>query len=245
MPLLRCAVTAVLAAAACTAAAGSRSTHLLFFNDHALARRDNVQRRVGQPTLLSKYRDPANLTMNWAFPTVLPCKLSAARGGGPGYCMLYQGFAGSTQGWRGIPKAKFGLVAESSDALSWEARDTREELPRLPGRHFINQVKPWDEKDYGGAFAESECTFADPLAAGTAEHYKMLLSKTKYSTGGPNVTEFFTSPDAIHWTAQTWPFLWHGQQVFAGFFNPLSQRSTIISRPDGSDRRIVSHDVLW
>eukprot|EP01052_Picozoa_sp_SAG31_P020187 SAG31_NODE_1507_length_8072_cov_7.986580_7_plen_141_part_00 len=127
--------------------------------------------------------------------------------------MLYQGFAGATQGWRGAPTAKYGLVAESVDALSWAARDTREELPRLPGRRFVNQVKPWDEHDYGGAFAESECTFADPLAAGTPEHYKMLLSKTKYSAAGPNVTEYFTSPDAIHWTAQTWPFLWRGQQV--------------------------------
>jgi hypothetical protein len=78
-------------------------THLLFFNDHALEKRDNIERRVGQPTLLSRYVDPGNLTMNWAFPSVLPCQLSPTKGGGRGYCMLYQGFVGTTaaQGWEG------------------------------------------------------------------------------------------------------------------------------------------------
>eukprot|EP01052_Picozoa_sp_SAG31_P020188 SAG31_NODE_1507_length_8072_cov_7.986580_8_plen_87_part_00 len=78
MPLRRSAAALALAAACCCAAAPRRSaaTTLLFFNDHALARRDNVLRRVGQPGApLSRYRDPANLTLNWAFPTVLPCQL--------------------------------------------------------------------------------------------------------------------------------------------------------------------------
>ena len=245
-------------------------TTLLFFNDHALSTLDNVERRVGQPTLLSEYTDvstitlcsfsrrfllhlkdllplflqPNNITLNWAFPSVLPCQLSMGRG--RGYCMLYQGFTGTTaaQGWEGHPDAKFGQIAESVDGVLWAARDTRTELPHLAGRRYQNQVKPWDKEKYGGAMAESECTVIDPLAT-PAERYKMLLSKTKYSPNGANVTEYFTSPDAIHWTAQKWPFLWYGQQVFAGFFNPVSQRSTIISRPDGSDRRIVSHDVSW
>lgn len=221
-------------------------THLLFFNDHALAQRDNVERRVGRPQLLSQYRDPHNLTMNWAFPSVLPCRLSSPRGAN-GFCMVYQGFTGASasQGWEGHPTAKFGLVAESSDGITWVPRDTRSELPDLPGRRFPNQVRPWDVQGYGGAVAESECTFVDPLAAGTPEHFKMLLSKTKYSPTGPNVTEYFVSSDAIHWEARTWPFLWHGQQVFGAFFNPLESRTTIIARPDGSDRRIVSHDVTW
>ena len=33
--------------------------------------------------------------------------------------------------------------------------------------------------------------------------------------------------------------------MFFGFFNPLQQRTTIVSRPDGSDRRVVTHSVAW
>jgi len=248
-------------------------TTLLFFNDHALSQRDNVERRVGTPRLLSEYVDPNNLTMNWAFPTVLPCELSS---GGRGHCMLYQGFTETTaaQGFSGRPTAKYGVIAESPDAVRWTARDTTSELPHLPGRRFPNQVRPWDKERFGGAMAESECTMVDPLAAGTAEHYKMLLSNTKYSPhplGGSNSSTYFASSDAIHWQERTWPFTqpvsarrrlaagtgaarfprsqqWscgQGSQVFFGYFNPLQQRTTIVSRPDGSDRRVVTHSVAW
>ena len=120
-----------------SAADADERTHLLFFNDHALESRQNLERRQGQPQLLSVYTDPHNLTMNWAFPTVLPCGLSAAAGGGKGYCMLYQGFIGTTaaQGWEGRPLAKFGVVAESKDGVVWRPRDTRQTtVPRRPHR---------------------------------------------------------------------------------------------------------------
>ena len=102
----------------------------------------------------------------------------------------------------------------------------------------------------------------------------MLLSNTKYSPhplGGSNSSTYFASKDLIHWEERTWPFTqpvsarrrlaagtgaarfprsqqWscgQGSQVFFGYFNPVQQRTTIVSRPDGSDRRVVTHSVAW
>jgi hypothetical protein len=54
------------------------------------------------------------------------------------------------------------------------------------------QVKPFDELKFGGAMAESECTFADPLAAGTSlahDGVAAVLTETD-SNGSKSVPEF-------------------------------------------------------
>ena len=83
---------------------------LLFFDDHALHRRDNLTRRLGRPALIpeSVYVD-GEANPAWGYPCVFRDEASEK------WRMTYQGF---------LPeKGSYPLLAESEDGLRWAPRN--------------------------------------------------------------------------------------------------------------------------
>jgi len=184
-------------------------TTLLFFDDHALAVRDNVIRGVGRPTLIpeSVWRDDERLNTAWGYPSVFFHKPDGV------WRMAYQ--ASVVRGVRGWPFCK--LVAESEDGLQWRPRDTTREV-KVARRRFAHQVAD-GVSEWSGLYVDER---AEP-----EERYRRLA-----------VREVWASPDGVRWKhVADWRPDVVDMSAFP-FYNEVFGRAFIIGRQSQGDRRM-------
>lgn len=153
-----------------------RQTTILFFDDQRLNLRDNVQRKIGRPALISEsvYQDP-RAHVGWGYPGVFRDEASGK------WRMTYLAWA------RG--RKRTAALAESDDGLHGSPRDTTREID-LPDRILPNQVLPLDR------FGEWPASFVD----GRAPAAQRLKGLVVYHTSKNHCrTRLWVSPDGIHW----------------------------------------------
>lgn len=196
----------------------SKATTILLFDDQRLNLRDNVQRKVGCPELISEsiYQDP-RAHVGWGYPSVFYNEPSGK------WRMTYLGWA--------YGGSRLALLAESDDGLRWQPRDTTGEID-LPDRFLPNQVLP-EEK-----FGEWPACYVDERAP-AEERIKGLV--VYHTSKNHNRTRLWVSPDGIHWTVKD-GVEWQKVGPDPGthvFWNDVRQSYTFTSRPDWTDRRIA------
>lgn len=191
----------------------------LFFDDQRLFVRENLDRSYGTPELVGTYRDAKVHTCYcWGW---------GIRGLDGKIHLLYQGYEA---GYNHIITA----AAISDDGIHFEPRNTASqagiEKDRLP-----NQLLPCTLDG-----SEIATVIEDPFCA-ESERYKILFSDNSLTHTQCLVTDYiYTSPDLIHWKKKP-NSCWNprGTEPLTGaFYNNVSQKFTIMSRPDWGQRRV-------
>lgn len=186
---------------------------ILFFDDLALDRRDNVLRKVGRAKLIpeSVYRD-SYVNTHFGYPAVF-------RNLDGEWRMLYQGRN------QGEPNPK--LLAESDDGLRWKPYDTSRAID-LPDRRFPHQLFPLEQ------FGQWHC-YVDPLGK-PEERIKALVGDNT----AQNEPCLLLSADGLHWEIKRGT-PWHKSPpdpLTSVFYNEVRGSYVIATRPSGGDRRI-------
>jgi len=185
------------------------TTTLLFFDDHHLAARENVVRRVGRPQIIpeSVWRDEPRLNPAWGYPSVW---FDAEKGL---WRLFYQ--ANVVQGLRGRPFCK--LAAHSEDGLRWEPTDTTK-IARVPGRRFRHQVAD-GEQEWSGLYVDEN--------APEEERLRRLAVK-----------EVWASADGLRWKpVADWRPDVVDMSAFP-YYSDVFKRAFIVGRQSKGDRRM-------
>ena len=202
----------------------------LFFDDQRLYIRQGLVREYGKPEVAGTFIDP-NLTSPYGW-------CHAAVGLDGKVHLLYNGIAKNTDG---AIVHGFG-AAISDDGVSFELRNTAEESgfdhPLVP-----NQILPPSKN-----FSEIAAMVEDK-AAPSSERYKILFANIISQENDVHIEdEIYVSPDMIRWH-KLLGSCWNpaGTEPIAGaFFNPVSGKFTILSRPDWGQRRVgITETADW
>lgn len=188
---------------------------LLFFDDKNIILRQNLKRIYEKPQVLEKYiyADPLATTS-----TGMPSVWKNPEDGN--YHMFYNGIVNGRH---------VTLAAISEDGIRFQPRNTAKEAG-IESPICQNQLL-----EQRGELAN---VFVDHLAP-KEERLKALLSVGSRST---RILEnwVLTSGDGIHWK-QKEGVQWHTRGAEPGaacFYNSVTEKYTIIQRPDGGVRRI-------
>ena len=113
-----------------------RERALLFFDDQYLDRRDNLDRRLGQPVPVPEgtWRDP-DLDPSWGYPSVFADPASGL------WRCLYQAQLPRSFVPEGGRLRHLALAVESEDGVRWRAPDLTQAVP-MEGRVRPHQVLP-------------------------------------------------------------------------------------------------------
>ena len=191
-------------------------TSIHFFDDHFLAVRRDMTRRVGQPRRVGEYRDPYPDTVD-----LVSCYPHAFIDPETGrWRMLYNSYFPD-----GAPHQNLLLVAESDDGIKWEPYDTTS-LIELADRILPHQVLP--AKGYREAV-----TFRDEHAP-AGKRLKALVRQAGESL-------VYTSADGIVWQREE-GLNWIEGDVdlpAAVFWNAERESYVITCRPRMADRRVA------
>ena len=203
---------------------------LLFFDDQYLDRRQNLERRIGHPTLVPKgsYRDPS-LDPSWGYPSVFRDPQSGI------WRCLYQGQLGRRHLREGRPLQHLAVVVESDDGVRWQAPDLSAVVP-LADRVRPNQVLPL------AGFDEWGPCFYDAHTDDDSERLKAFVS---YQGDDLSRAPLFVSSDGLSWRP-TEGRSWHPVGIdpaVSGFWNPVRQSYVIAARPRSGDRRIAVYET--
>lgn len=200
-----------------------------FFDDQRLFVRLNAKREYGRAECVGTYCDP-NMTpiFSWALK------------GTDGRIHLIS--TGNTK----LPDGKFTGIqsaAISDDGIHFSPRNTAKESgfdnPTIP-----NQIlPPWPL-----CTTEIIGVMADPVAPADMR-YKLLLSDgSKVWEELKMVDRVYVSPDLIHWRLledSCWN-QWGNEPVGGAFFNPVSGKTTILTRDVWEKRRVcVTETANW
>lgn len=195
---------------------------LLFFDDMHLNQAVNLYRQIGAPKLLqtlSFYDDDSRIA--WSYPSVFFDQHSAK------WRMTYQ-HCGTT-----FPRV--ALLAESTDGEHWHKRDTTPDLV-FANRQRCNQLIPTEE------FSEWSATFFDERAP---EEERLKGFVVKHVSDYHLQAQLWTSPDGLHWKPKKGA-IWQSiapDPATCAYFNHVTGKYTIISRPDWTDRRLAMHET--
>ncbi|MFZ4696146.1 MAG: hypothetical protein ACOYMV_13570, partial [Verrucomicrobiia bacterium] len=184
---------------------------LLFFDDRALAIRENAVRRVGRPALIpeSIWHDDPSLSPTWGYPGVFFHEADGL------WRMAYQAniVRGATA-YMDFCK----LVAESEDGFRWRPRDTTR-LFEVPNRRFPHQVAD-GETEWCGLYLDKR--------APADERVKRIGTRKVYA-----------SPDGLRWKAiAEWRGEKVDAPMWA-VWNEVFGRHFLYARPNLGDRRIA------
>ncbi len=203
---------------------------LFFFDDWALARRDNLTRRLGQPWWQREatYEDPTSETP-FSYPTVIyDAQLGRWR-------MFYLGR--QTLPPPGYRRTEWLLTAESADGLTWERPDLTDRVP-LPER-----VRPHEVFD-SRRFATGGAIYLDE--ASRERRFKWLfLERHQPDRPGQRVSRLAYSADGYTWQVDP-EVSWHPGSPDPGIFTFYNANLGIYRtacRPKLGDRRIAFVDT--
>ncbi len=203
-------------------------TKHLFFDDQRLYIRQGLTREYGVPETVGTFVDP-HLTSPYGW--------SATASDGKVH-LLYNGMMPDGDG-----RIVHGFgAAISDDGISFQTRDTAAESgfdnPLIP-----NQILPPSP-----TFSEIAAMVKDPFAP-PAERYKILYADVLGPTPEWRIQDdVYVSPDLIRWHKlpnSCWnPY---GTEPITGaFYNPVSEKFTILSRPGWGQRRVgVTETINW
>ena len=199
----------------------------LFFDDTRLLKRENLKREYGRPVVSSSYVDSrVSCGYCWAW---------GIQGIDGRIYLLYFGFLDNTA-------TKVAALAVSEDGISFVPAeippDARPAEAILPNQLDIPAI--------GGS--EIAAVFQDPLAP-PEQRYAMLFTDYSVLKKEYVIHDYvLTSPDLIHWTRlenSCWNPI--GTEPVTGcFHNPLTQKNTILTRPDWGQRRMaITETTDW
>ena len=210
---------------------------ILFFDDWHLARRDHVQRHIGQPELVGRFTDPY-LDTSFGYPTVF---IDQSTGN---WRCLYQGFlydqyinsddvvtTGNKLRYRSIP-----AIIESKDCIHWEIPDLTK-LNFKEERRIPHQVLPLQQ------FREWGPAFYDQRADNPEERIKAFVSFGKDQLDP--IAPLWVSSDGITWK-QPDGATWHPVGIdpaVTAYWNHVRQSYCIAARPGWGDRRIAVYET--
>ena len=208
----------------------NRERALLFFDDQYLDRRDNLDRRLGQPVPVPEgtWRDP-DLDPSWGYPSVF-----ADRESGLWRC-LYQAQLPRSFVPEGGRLRHLALAVESEDGVRWRAPDLTQAVP-MEGRVRPHQVLPL------AGFGEWGPCFHDAHTDNPAERLKAFVS---YRDPGGTSAPLYVSADGRAWRLRPGRS-WHPTGIdpaVSGFWNPVRDSYVIAARPSWGDRRIAVYET--
>ncbi len=197
-------------------------TAILFFDDHFLHSRSNLERRIGQPspvqeaTLLDPHADVA-----WGYPSVIHDEESGL------WRCYYQGEV------PGKSRTVVPLVAESDDGIHWCLPDLSDRL-QIPDRQAPHQLLDNERfHEWCGVHLISD----SPRSG--ARYRGMVLSPADEI--GQRESLVVESRDGIKWTYVE-DARWHPTGADPGqftYWNAHRQAYSITLRPSLADRRIA------
>ena len=195
---------------------------LLFFDDQYLDRRENLDRRLGQPIPVPEgsYRDP-DLDPSWGYPSVFLDPES-----GRWRCLyqaqLPQSYISSYGRMRHV-----ALMVESDDGVHWHAPDLTSAVP------MEDRVRPHQVLPLAG-FGEWGPCFHDARTDKPDERLKAFVSfRDPSGTSAP----LYVSADGRSWHRLAGRS-WHPTGIdpaVSGFWNPLRNSYVIAARPYWGD----------
>ena len=203
---------------------------LLFFDDQYLDRRENLARRIGQPTQIIEgdYRDPS-LDPSWGYPSVFRDKETGI------WRCLYQGQLRRSELPTGRNLQHLAVLLESQDGVHWETPELDSRSP-LTNRVRPNQVLPLD------GFGEWGPCFYDSQTTNPEERLKAFVqTRDKNQLAAP----LFVSSDGLNWKL-TKDRNWHPTGIdpaVSGFWNHIRKSYVIAARPRAGDRRISVYET--
>lgn len=202
---------------------------LLFFDDQYLDRRDNLDRRLGQPKPVPEgtYRDP-DLDPSWGYPSVFADPESGR------WRCLYQAQLPRSFVPEGGRLRHVALLVESDDGVHWQAPDLT--AAALAGRVRPHQVLPL------AGFGEWGPCFFDARTDDPAERLKAFVS---YRDPGGSNAPLYVSADGRAWRRLPGRS-WHPTGIdpaVSGFWNPVRDSYVIAARPSWGDRRIAVYET--
>lgn len=194
----------------------------LFFDDQRLYARENTRRVYGDLEHVGKYRDQLlNISYCWAY---------AIKAEDGKTHLIFQGFPrGQVDEWM-----HYG-AAISDDGIHFETRNTAAESG-IQNPEFPYQLFPTDKKG-----SEIAAVIKDPFAP-ASERYKMLFTDNSRRDKELYVIDsVLTSPDLITWKNKCGCY-WNPvgtEPLLGAFYNPVSEKFTILCRPDLCQRRVA------
>ncbi|WP_127580344.1 hypothetical protein [Paenibacillus koleovorans] len=201
---------------------------LLFFDDQLLSLRHNMIRKIGQPELLSVYRDP-NLNLQFSYPSVFRDEATGM------WRMIYQG---NNIPAKGEKRQRVALAADSEDGVNWAPRNTTDDI-QLDDRLADNQVLPT------ARFLEMCACYIDPHAI-PSERVKGLSTYRRDESEGKGIgTRLWVSPDGIQWKLKE-GVEWQKDGTdpnWSVFWNEIRESYVFTSRPANNDRRVVVYET--
>lgn len=210
-------------------------TTILFFDDFYLYRRENLDRKVGRPRLISRFEDPY-LEAPWGYPSVFRDPETGC------WRCIYQGTLRSGRGRDSdsqSPHLEFvPVVSESDDGINWRPPDLTE-LVDISDRLTPHQVLPL------AGFGEWSPAFYDSRTQNPAERLKGLLSLLSARGGPAERAPLYVSPDGVRWHRATGKS-WHPvgiDPIGYPFWNPLRDTYVFAARPSPGDRRIAVYET--
>ena len=204
---------------------------LLFFDDQYLDRRENLDRRLGQPIPVPEgsYRDP-DLDPSWGYPSVF-FEPESGR-----WCCLYQAqLPRSYVLPKGNAMRHLPLIVESDDGVHWHPPDLTSAVP-MEDRLRPHQVIPLSSVGEWGP------CFYDARADNPDERLKAFVS-FRHGTG--TSAPLFVSADGRSWRRLSGRS-WHPTGIdpaVSGFWNPVRNSYVIAARPYWGDRRIAVYET--
>ena len=197
----------------------------LFFDDQRLYVRENLRRVHGQPAMVGCYQNhDVHVFYGWSWAVM------DAEGRTH---LFYQG-----QRDFNVQDNISYLAAISDNGIDFQPRCTAAEA----GIHgdFPHAVLPTSQ----GVASEIGAILADPVAP-QEERYKMLFTDNSPLKSGYIEDYVLASRDLIHWRkiiGSSWnPY--GTEPVLGGFHNPVTQCTTILTRPCWGQRRVAWTDT--
>lgn len=204
-------------------------TVILFFDDHFLHSRSNLERHIGQPelvpdaTLLDPHADVA-----WGYPSVIRDEETGM------WRCYYQGEV------PGLSRTVIPLMAESEDGIHWQLPDLSNRL-NIADRHAPHQLLSNERfHEWCGV------RLIRDSSGGETRYIGMVLSPA--ASSGQRSAYVVESHDGIDWSYVEGA-KWHPTGVDPGqfgYWNQERQNYSITLRPSLADRRIaLSETADW
>ena len=206
----------------------------LFFDDQRLYVRQGLRREYGVPEAVGSFVDP-----RYATPY---CWCWALRGIDGKVHLLY---TGHVQDENGKVFNCFG-AAISDDGIAFQLRNTAAESgidnPVTPNQFLAPSAGQ-------GVFNSEIALILEDRQAPPSERYKLLYADMAPWVPTRHVVDsIYTSPDLVKWTLKDGA-IWNTEgtePLTGGFFNPVSGKFTILTRPDFGQRRVaVTETADW
>jgi len=181
----------------------------LFFDDNLLFGIENVERKYGEPKIISTYNDGISST---DFCTGYVFRLDNGK-----FRMLYFGASKSFNG-----KKFFSAISE--DGVNFEPEQIFD-LTEHPDKEFSHEIMSIS------GVSEVATVFEDEYCTDKNERYKLLM--TEQQVGEYSISDVvYVSSDLISWTKKEGSFWADGAEPIAGaFYNKRKRCYTVVERP--------------